>query len=130
MSKKVLKSAIEPFFSTKEEGDGSGLGLSMVYGFVQQSGGHMTLDSERDKGTRVNLYLPRTTDTEILDEADETAVETPNGQETILIVDDNADVRNSAAATIARLGYDVLAASEGMEALSVPRKLENPLAVQ
>lgn len=119
MSDLVRKSAIEPFFSTKGDSEGSGLGLSMVYGFVQQSGGHLSLSSERDRGTCVQLFLPRCYETTNRTDDKEAVADTPNGQETVLVVDDNTDVRNSAAATVARLGYDVLAASGGAEALSV-----------
>ena len=119
MSDAVRKAAIEPFFSTKEEGEGSGLGLSMVYGFVRQSGGHMRIESEPDQGTRVEIFLPRSAQpasgaTHINGEA---AV--PGGPETVLVVDDNTHVRNSAVATLTKMGYDVLGASSGAEALEV-----------
>ena len=113
----VLKRAVDPFFTTKKECGGSGLGLSMVYGFVQQSGGHMRIESERGTGTRVEIYLPRT------DEVDRNAAESsddmemPFGGESILVVDDNDQVRDSAAALIKRLGYRVRKASSAQRAL-------------
>ncbi|MGI9272949.1 MAG: PAS domain S-box protein [Woeseiaceae bacterium] len=119
MTEEVRKSAIEPFFSTKETGSGSGLGLSMVYGFVQQSGGHLLLDSEHENGTRIELYLPRTRESESRYSYANSEGDLPGGKETVLVVDDNAAVRNSAVATLMRLGYDVLSASNGPEALDV-----------
>ncbi len=108
----------EPFFTTKEKGKGSGLGLSMVYGFVKQSRGHVTIYSEPGRGTTVKLYLPRTVE----DVAGyETGIEGawPGGNETILLVEDDEAVRHFARQQLTSLGYRVLEAVTGPEALEI-----------
>jgi len=119
MSEEIRKSAIEPFFTTKQDTDGSGLGLSMVYGFVQQSGGHMRLDSESGRGTRVTLFLPRSYIAE--DRCSTPVIRTvdPSGRESVLVVDDNDDVRKSVVKLVAKLGYDVREAANGDAALRI-----------
>ncbi|MDJ0909970.1 MAG: PAS domain S-box protein [Woeseiaceae bacterium] len=117
MDVEVLKRAVDPFFTTKKECGGSGLGLSMVYGFVQQSGGHMRIESERGTGTRVEIYLPRTDEIERHEAASSDELEMPFGGESVLVVDDNDQVRDSAAALIKRLGYRVRKASSAQRAL-------------
>ncbi len=109
----------EPFFSTKDVGAGSGLGLSMVYGFVKQSGGHVAVYSEEGEGTTIRLYLPRSLEVEIRSAA--TAVsDTPVARgETILVVEDDADVRALTLTMLRNLGYDVLEAGKGAEALAL-----------
>ena len=107
----------DPFFTTKEMGKGSGLGLSMVYGFVKQSRGHLTLYSEVGKGTTVRLYLPRSHEA-AGDEAEQPPVSRIlTGDETILLVEDDALVRRYAYLHLQALGYTVIAASNGVEAL-------------
>ncbi len=119
MSADVLKRAFEPFFTTKESGKGSGLGLAMVYGFVKQMGGHVSIDSSPGAGTTVRMYFPRTS--EIVQPADDGVVpaELPRGSESILVVDDNADVRATAVEMLSSLGYRVYAAGAGTEALEL-----------
>ncbi len=117
MTEEIRKTAIEPFFSTKSGTDGSGLGLSMVYGFVEQSGGHMRLNSQAGHGTCVTLYLPRAAATDVRDGKTADATTNPRGNETVLVVDDNNDVRKSVAALVSTLGYDVLEACDGSSAL-------------
>ncbi len=119
MSEDVRKAAIEPFFTTKPDADGSGLGLSMVYGFVQQSGGHMRLDSRAGKGTRVTLYLPRSRDRSAAVTPIDKAVSAAPNNETVLVVDDNDGVRRSVANLIGKLGYTVVEATDGDTALKV-----------
>jgi signal transduction histidine kinase len=118
----VADRVFEPFFTTKDVGKGSGLGLSQVYGFVKQSGGHILIDSTPGEGTTVALYLPRNT---VSDEASTTADartdDAPGGKETVLIVDDNEDVRNVSAVTVGSLGYQVLTAGDATEALVLIR---------
>jgi PAS domain S-box-containing protein len=123
MAPEVVARAIEPFFTTKQPGSGTGLGLSMVYGFVKQSGGHLTIYSEPGLGTTVHLYLPRA---EPAHDATGAAIATaeqptPRGREAILLVEDNADVRTMAARQLTELGYRVMEAEHGPAALSILR---------
>src|SRR5262249_36906904 len=119
MSPEILARAAEPFFTTKPAGRGTGLGLSMVYGFVKQSGGHMTIDSEVGRGTTVRLYLPRADVAAVemtLDPAS-APVAAPGGHKRILVVEDEPAVRESAVSLLAGLGYTVLEAADGAAAL-------------
>jgi signal transduction histidine kinase len=118
MSRDVLAKAFDPFFTTKQPGKGTGLGLSMVYGFARQSGGHATIDSETEAGTIVRLYLPRTTGSEPTAEA-ENARDAARGHETILLVEDNDLVRAHTDAMLRGLGYEVLTAADGPDALAL-----------
>ncbi|TDI64089.1 MAG: response regulator [Alphaproteobacteria bacterium] len=116
MTDEVLNHAFEPFYTTKEVGQGSGLGLSMVYGFAKQSGGHVTIDSEVGKGTTVRLYLPRAL-AGVSTEADSGGEKVPMGRgETVLVVEDDVDVRDLVEAMIDSLGYRVITASTAAEA--------------
>jgi PAS domain S-box-containing protein len=122
MTPAVLARATEPFFTTKPPGKGSGLGLSTIYGFARQSGGHLTIDSEPGKGTAVRLHLPRS-----LAEGLPAGVPKahgsplPRGGEAILVVDDNDNMRATAARNLAALGYRVRLAADGPAALSILR---------
>ena len=119
MSPEVLERAFEPFFTTKEAGQGSGLGLAMVYGFAKQSGGHVTIYSEQGHGTTVKLYLPRMRE-EAAGAGDGTVTEVPRAKgETVLVVEDDADVRQLAVAMLEGLGYRVLQAPDGPAALVI-----------
>jgi len=114
----TLEKVFEPFFTTKPEGRGTGLGLSMVYGFVKQSGGHIKLYSEPGHGTTVKLYLPRTTQSEdIIVDVD--AGPLTGGSETILVAEDDEAVRETVVAMLADLGYRVLKARDAQSALSI-----------
>ncbi|MCH9051087.1 MAG: PAS domain S-box protein [Proteobacteria bacterium] len=120
----VIERVFEPFFTTKEVGNGTGLGLSMVYGFVKQSGGHVNIYSEEGHGTTVKLYLPEAGpgDAAALEEAaHEGANEAPapTGGETILVVEDEAGVREIAVSLLKRCGYRVLEAEDGAAALKI-----------
>lgn len=118
MPPEIVDKVFEPFFSTKEEGKGSGLGLSMVYGFVKQSGGHVKIYSEPGEGTTIKLYLPRA----IQSEETMAPVEVSTvigGSETVLVVEDDEDVRNTAVELLADLGYRVLRAIDAASALNV-----------
>lgn len=119
MSEEVLARAVEPFFSTKEVGQGTGLGLSMVYGFVKQSGGHLTLNSREGSGTCVELYLP-CTDAKAQDRSNhEIAEQLPVGrQECILLCEDDKDVRFFSSETLRDLGYEVIEAHDAESALA------------
>ena len=118
MLPEVLQRAFEPFFTTKEVGKGSGLGLSMVYGFIKQSGGHIEIDSAPDRGTRVDLYLKRT-EPERVAEAPEGEAHALAGEETILVVEDNPDVREIAVRLLNKLGYRIIEARNGPAALAI-----------
>jgi PAS domain S-box-containing protein len=118
MAPDVLAQAYEPFFSTKPEGKGSGLGLSMVYGFVKQSGGHLKIYTEPEYGTTVKLYLPRTHDEE--DMAPPIEITTlVGGAETILVVEDDDGVRATVMEMLIGLGYCVLKADDAASALAI-----------
>jgi CheY-like chemotaxis protein len=113
----VMDRAVEPFFTTKEVGKGSGLGLSMIYGFVSQSGGHLKIASELGRDTTVRLYLPRGAVAVGVQAAGAAAApEPPRGNETVLVVEDDADVRAFVAAQLRAFGYRVIEAADGREA--------------
>ncbi len=119
MSPEVCARAIEPFFTTKEVGAGTGLGLSMVYGFMKQIGGHARLYSEVGHGTRVSLFFPRTP---AVGAASSMAADTstpPGDGETILVVEDDPDVRLVTISRLESLGYRVKIAVDGKSALDV-----------
>jgi CheY-like chemotaxis protein len=109
---------VEPFFTTKPEGQGTGLGLSQVYGFVKQSGGHIKIYSEVGQGTTVKLYLPRTrAPEEGLGPVATSPVE--GGTETILVVEDDEGVRAAVIDMLTELGYSVLKAGNAEQALTI-----------
>ena len=118
MGAEVLDRVFEPFFSTKSEGKGSGLGLSMVYGFVKQSGGHVKIYSEPGEGTTVKLYLPRSMAAEDALVALDTGP-IAGGTETVLVVEDDEEVRATVVEMLGDLGYRVLKAVDAGSALSV-----------
>jgi PAS domain S-box-containing protein len=116
MAADVVAKAVDPFFTTKPAGQGTGLGLSMVYGFAKQSRGHLRIYSEVGQGTSVKLYLPRALQDAVVLKAP--AIETPRGQgETILVVEDDVTVRLIISAVLEELGYEVLAASDARPAI-------------
>jgi signal transduction histidine kinase/CheY-like chemotaxis protein len=121
----LMKRVFEPFFTTKGHGQGSGLGLAMVHGFVKQSGGHIRIYSEADEGTTVKIYLPRLSQAaEVATYPEEmpqrpTAVELAQPSETILLVEDNEDVRQYAKSALEELGYKVLVSHDGAGALRI-----------
>jgi len=117
MSEEIQAHIFEPFFSTKHAGKGSGLGLSMVYGFVKQSGGHIGVYSEPGKGTCIRLYLPRDTSA-AAPAAIAEAAEARGGHETILVVEDNARLRRVVVRQLADLGYTIIEAEDAASALA------------
>lgn len=116
MSREVAAKAFDPFFTTKRPGEGTGLGLSLVHGFANQSGGHVLIDSELGLGTIVRLYLPRTVEgaARPASDADD---DVPRGHETVLLVEDNEHVRAHAQRLLRGLGYAVVAVGDGPAAL-------------
>ena len=120
MPPEVVARAFEPFFTTKEVGRGSGLGLSMVYGFVKQSAGHVNIYSEVGHGTTVKLYLPKAVgEGQAARVAELTRRTQPTGDETILVVEDDLDVRAYVVAALGTLGYRVMEAEDGPAALAM-----------
>lgn len=118
MDAEVKARALDPFFTTKPVGSGTGLGLSQVYGFVKQSGGHLRIYSELGEGTTIKLYLPRSRDeTSARPRRVEDAIAT--GSETVLLVDDDEIVRATVASMLENLGYSVICACNGAEALAI-----------
>jgi len=119
----------EPFFTTKEPGKGTGLGLATVYGIVKQSGGSIWVESQPGKGTRFEIYLPRTT---ALPECVKTAAE-GNGhadkRKTVLVVEDEKEVRDLACEFLKAAGYSVFAAEDGTEALEMAKRLGKSIHV-
>ncbi|HJU12613.1 MAG TPA: ATP-binding protein, partial [Candidatus Binataceae bacterium] len=118
----IRDKVFEPFFTTKEVGYGTGLGLSMVYGFVKQSGGHVKLYSEEGLGTTFKIYLPRAMSETDTGDVDIEVQHAATGEETILVVEDDAMVRKSVTTQLASLGYRTLTASNGAEALAIADK--------
>jgi CheY-like chemotaxis protein len=115
----LLDKVFEPFFTTKGIGKGSGLGLSMVYGFVKQSDGHVKIYSEEGHGTSVKLYLPQATGVPAAPAAETGIAGNERGDESILIVEDDALVRDYVMTQVGRLGYETFAASNAAEALAI-----------
>ena len=119
MDEATLARAIDPFFTTKEVGRGTGLGLSMVYGFIKQSGGYMRVYSERGMGTCVKLYLPRHAGALPIPDMTEDSEPLPvaRGSETILLCEDDENVRAFSVEVLSELGYRVIAAGNARQAL-------------
>jgi PAS domain S-box-containing protein len=119
MDAEVLARALDPFFTTKEEGKGTGLGLAMVYGFAKQSGGAVKIYSEVGHGTTVRLLFPATDGTVQTEPGPSPSVADRQGTETILIVDDRPDVAETARTILADMGYTIHVAHNAQEALDV-----------
>jgi PAS domain S-box-containing protein len=127
MTPEVRDRVFEPFFTTKEEGKGTGLGLSTVYGIVKQSEGNIWIYSEPGHGTTFKIYLPQVE--ELLEEVKEKVVgeELPRGSETVLVVEDDEEVRKLAVRVLKRQGYKVLEASQGDDALRLCEEHNRPI---
>jgi signal transduction histidine kinase/ActR/RegA family two-component response regulator len=117
MTPEIIEKAFEPFFTTKPLGQGTGLGLSMVYGFIKQSGGHVAIYSEPGHGSTLKVYLPRFIRPDAKPPASAGTVRArPRGSgETILVVEDDEDVRHSAVEALRDMGYEVLEAGDAMD---------------
>jgi len=119
MTPELVSRIFEPFFTTKEQGKGTGLGLSMVFGFIKQSGGHISVYSEPGTGTTFRLYLPRLTAGVAVPEESFGPPLVPGGNETILVVEDNASLRRVAVRQLGELGYRALEAENSAIALEL-----------
>ncbi|HEX9568795.1 MAG TPA: PAS-domain containing protein [Rhodospirillales bacterium] len=119
MTAEVAEHAFEPFFTTKEIGKGTGLGLSMVYGFVKQLGGYIKIYSEPGEGTVIKMYLPQAKGDDALAAAPDAAEAAVGGPETILVVEDDPEVRQTTVALLEELSYQVIEAPNGPSALKL-----------
>jgi PAS domain S-box-containing protein len=129
MDSKTLANIFEPFFTTKEQGKGTGLGLATVYGIVKQSGGHIFVYSEPDKGTTFKVYLPQVEAEPFSLEPPTQSNSLPLGTETVLLAEDDLQVRAFASRVLKGLGYHVLEAANGEEALRVARLQPEAIAI-
>ncbi len=120
MPPEVIAQAFEPFFTTKDVGKGSGLGLSMIYGFVKQSGGHARIYSEPGEGTTIKIYLPRASaEAQIgLGTSAQAATDTTARGEIVMVVEDDVEVRTVVVSILDELGYEVLEAAMASDALA------------
>lgn len=117
----------EPFFTTKEPGKGTGLGLAMVYGIVKQNNGYITVDSVLNRGTTFRIYLPNVREAERPHPGPRETANLPKGTETILLVEDEKEVRALTGYLLQQQGYKVLAASSGAEALEMSIRHDGPI---
>ena len=127
MSKETVQKALEPFFSTKKQRGGTGLGLSMVVGFVKRSGGHIKIHSRPGEGTTFNIYLPRTKNHgfgSVID-VKPNLNPPPIGTETVLVVDDEEYLRELTVSNLTELGYKTLSAENGQKALEILHKVKS-----
>ncbi|MCP1470540.1 PAS domain S-box-containing protein [Sphingobium sp. OAS761] len=127
MDADTVRHAIEPFFTTKDVGRGTGLGLSMVYGFIKQSGGHMRVLSKPGEGTSINLYLPRLHGMAPVEAASAVEPTRKGGNETILLCEDDQQVRAYSADVLRDLGYRVMEAETAAEAIRVLEASSDPI---
>jgi len=126
MDKATQQRLFEPFFTTKEKGKGTGLGLSTVFGIVQQNGGNIWVYTELGKGTTFKVYLPRTDESPI-DLPAPVRIATVQGSETVLLVEDEEQLRTVARGILIRNGYDVLEARTGNDAVVLCEKRDRPI---
>ena len=130
MSEDTVTQVFDPFFTTKEVGKGTGLGLSMVYGFVKQSGGHVAIDSSLGSGTTITICLPRHRGgaSAVADDGAAQAAD-PGGTESILVVEDDDDVRAYTVGILRELGYRVIEAHDGATALKLLERADSGIAL-
>jgi two-component system, cell cycle sensor histidine kinase and response regulator CckA len=117
----------EPFFTTKQRGKGTGLGLSIVYGIITQSGGHIEVDSVPGRGTQFSIYLPQVEKAVFSERTSPPPAQLLEGQETVLLVEDEEEVRTAVFESLQMRGYTVLKARHGREALMLCRRHPGPL---
>src|SRR5262249_32454199 len=123
MDEATLQRVFEPFFTTKAAGKGCGLGLSTVYGIVKQHDGYIAVESERGRGATFRVYLPRIEAPAVVRHDQNGRSTLPGGEAAILLVEDEAAVRGLVREILSRLGYRVLVASDGIEALALSQEL-------
>ena len=128
MDAKTKARIFEPFFTTKDVGKGTGLGLSTVYGIIKQSGGFIWVDSAPGKGTRFKVYLPRVNEQTDPSDSAKYALPSVAGSPTILVVEDDATVRELAIRFLNSAGYRVRAAKDGVEALALAKHSRDPIS--
>lgn len=121
MDEETQKNIFDPFFTTKAEGQGTGLGLATAYGIIKQHGGHVEVQSEQDKGTTFEIYFPMVQEKAEPLSRTSTFGYLPQGDETVLIVEDEPMVRNIAIKILKRLGYNIISAEDGLNALGIVR---------
>jgi len=127
IDKNVLENIFEPFYTTKEMGRGTGLGLATVYGIIKQSGGNIWVDSEPGKGSVFNIFLPQSEERLSEKEILEIDKENISGSETILVVEDQIDILELISMSLSMDGYKILGASDGEEALKLIKTINNPI---
>ncbi|MFB3891673.1 MAG: response regulator [Phycisphaerae bacterium] len=127
MDSQTLSRIFEPFFTTKAAGEGTGLGLAMVYGFIKQSGGYVSVQSEPGKGARFRLYLPRTEESPGAGTAASPNAELPKGTGTILLVEDEEAIRRVVSQTLRECGYTVLEAANAQDAIKLGDRHKGPI---
>jgi signal transduction histidine kinase/ActR/RegA family two-component response regulator len=123
MDATIMSRIFEPFFTTKESGKGTGLGLATVYGVVRQSGGFIWVESSPGNGARFEIYLPRVTEKEEAVSYERASARSKGGSETVLVVEDEDEVRSLASEFLRSAGYSVLTAKDGVEALEIAGRL-------
>jgi len=127
MDEQTLSRLFEPYFTTKEVGKGTGLGLAMVYGIIKQSGGHINVTSTIGRGTRFEIWLPVAPEAAQATSPSSNDLVVPVGRETILVVEDEEVVRTLTCRLLSANGYQVLAASHAEEALKISRRYEGTI---
>lgn len=127
MTQEMVAKAFEPFYSTKEHGKGTGLGLSMVYGIARAGGGDVRISSEPGRGTEVDVLLPMVSTERLPAAPPGVAAPVRGGGETVLVVEDNEDVRVLAIRTLSQVGYQVVPAASGAEALALMTATGSPV---
>ena len=127
MDREIQARIFEPFFTTKKPGQGTGLGLSMAYGIVQQSGGHIRLDSKPGDGAAFRIYLPRVAGSLAESRPIPASASLPRGTETILLAEDESSVRELIGAYLESLGYRVLTAANGVAGIELARSHSEPI---